>query len=196
MMFQTIQTIYFLWVYDPGNMSVSFIAELSPVYCCLVLEFFKMCSRIVCRCCLSWDVVKEEAGDFLMVLPTKLKWAVSVKQVACLPEFLLNLGNFGHLTNSSYQFLPIQNLILPPMRGWVSCIGVSLFLKTKMSCNWKISNLYLFGFSSCCQFHIVTKLNDLSRWLVGEMQPKFHLKVWIVMSLLPLSIFAWWQQQS
>ena len=36
MMFQTIQTIYFLWGYDPGNMSVSFIAELSPVYCCLV----------------------------------------------------------------------------------------------------------------------------------------------------------------
>ena len=26
MMFQTIQTIYFLWGYDPGNMSVSFIA--------------------------------------------------------------------------------------------------------------------------------------------------------------------------
>ena len=22
--------------YDPGNMSMSFIAELSPVYCCLV----------------------------------------------------------------------------------------------------------------------------------------------------------------
>ena len=37
MMFQTIQTIYFLWGYDPGNMSVSFIAELSPAYCCLVL---------------------------------------------------------------------------------------------------------------------------------------------------------------
>ena len=36
MMFQTIQTIYFLWGYDPGNMSVSFIAELSPVYCCLL----------------------------------------------------------------------------------------------------------------------------------------------------------------
>ena len=36
MMFLTIQTIYFLWGYDPGNMSVSFIAELSPVYCCLV----------------------------------------------------------------------------------------------------------------------------------------------------------------
>ena len=36
MMFQTIQTIYFLWGYDPGNMSMSFIAELSPVYCCLV----------------------------------------------------------------------------------------------------------------------------------------------------------------
>ena len=35
-MFQTIQTIYFLWGYDPGNMSVSFIAELSPVYRCLV----------------------------------------------------------------------------------------------------------------------------------------------------------------
>ena len=37
MMFQTIQTIYFLWGYDPGNMSMSFIAELSPVYCCLCL---------------------------------------------------------------------------------------------------------------------------------------------------------------
>ena len=37
MMFQTIQTIHFLWGYDPGNMSVSFIAELSSVYCCLVL---------------------------------------------------------------------------------------------------------------------------------------------------------------
>ena len=36
LMFQTLQTIYFLWGYDPGNMSVSFIAELSPVYCCLV----------------------------------------------------------------------------------------------------------------------------------------------------------------
>ena len=40
MMFQTIQTIYFLWGYDPGNMSVSFIAELSPVYCCLVKTSF------------------------------------------------------------------------------------------------------------------------------------------------------------
>ena len=40
MMFQTIQTIYFLWGYDPGNMSVSFIAELSPVYCCLVRSVF------------------------------------------------------------------------------------------------------------------------------------------------------------
>ena len=39
-MFQTIQTIYFLWGYDPGNMSVSFIAELSPVYCCLVRSVF------------------------------------------------------------------------------------------------------------------------------------------------------------
>ena len=39
-MFQTKQTIYFLWGYDPGNMSVSFIAELSPVYCCLVLPYF------------------------------------------------------------------------------------------------------------------------------------------------------------
>ena len=36
MMFQTIQTIYFLGGYDPGYMSMSFIAELSPVYCCLV----------------------------------------------------------------------------------------------------------------------------------------------------------------
>ena len=36
MMFQTIQTIYFLWGYDHGNMSVSLIAELSPVYCCIV----------------------------------------------------------------------------------------------------------------------------------------------------------------
>ena len=40
MMFQTIQTIYFLWGYDPGNMSVSFNAELSPVYCCLVRSVF------------------------------------------------------------------------------------------------------------------------------------------------------------
>ena len=40
MMFQTIQTIYFLWGYDPGNMSVSFIVELSPVYCCLVMDVF------------------------------------------------------------------------------------------------------------------------------------------------------------
>ena len=40
MMFQTIQTIYFLWGYDPGNMSVSFIAELNPVYCCLVRSVF------------------------------------------------------------------------------------------------------------------------------------------------------------
>ena len=40
MMLQSIQTIYFLWGYDPGNMSVSNIssvAELSPVYCCLVI---------------------------------------------------------------------------------------------------------------------------------------------------------------
>ena len=35
-MFQTIQTIYFLKGYDPGNMSVSFIAELSPVLYCQV----------------------------------------------------------------------------------------------------------------------------------------------------------------
>ena len=40
MMFQTIQTIYFLWGYDPGNLSASFIAELSPVYCCLVRTRF------------------------------------------------------------------------------------------------------------------------------------------------------------
>ena len=39
MMFQTIQTIYFLRGYDPGNISVSFIAELSPVYCFLVICF-------------------------------------------------------------------------------------------------------------------------------------------------------------
>ena len=39
-MLQTIQTIYFLWRYDPGIISVSFIAELSPVYGCLV---FKLC---------------------------------------------------------------------------------------------------------------------------------------------------------
>ena len=38
MMFQTIQTIYFLWGYDPGNMLVSFITELSPIYCCLVFQ--------------------------------------------------------------------------------------------------------------------------------------------------------------
>ena len=44
MMFQTIQTIYFLWGYDPGNMSVSFIAELSPVYCCLVAFLLCSCS--------------------------------------------------------------------------------------------------------------------------------------------------------
>ena len=36
MMFPSIQTIYFLWGNDPGNMSVSAYAELSPVYCCLV----------------------------------------------------------------------------------------------------------------------------------------------------------------
>ena len=41
MMFQTIQTIYFLWGYDPGNTSV-FIAELSPVYCCLVLSWYRI----------------------------------------------------------------------------------------------------------------------------------------------------------
>ena len=43
MMFQTIQTIYFLWGYDPGNMSVSTYAELSPVYRCLVSLFFYVC---------------------------------------------------------------------------------------------------------------------------------------------------------
>ena len=40
MMFPSIQTIYFLWGYDPGNMSasnISSVAELSPVYCCLVI---------------------------------------------------------------------------------------------------------------------------------------------------------------
>ena len=42
MMFQTIQTIYFLWGYDPGNMSVSFIAGLSPVYCWLVCFYFHL----------------------------------------------------------------------------------------------------------------------------------------------------------
>ena len=38
MMFPGIQTIYFLWGYHPGNMSVSIssVAELSPVYCCPV----------------------------------------------------------------------------------------------------------------------------------------------------------------
>ena len=46
MMFQTIQTIYFLWGYDPGNMSVSTYAELSPVYCCLV---FKSCFYVTWR---------------------------------------------------------------------------------------------------------------------------------------------------
>ena len=50
-MFQTIQTINFLWGYDPGNMSVSFIAELSPVYCCLGLTVYaflwtNFCPRI------------------------------------------------------------------------------------------------------------------------------------------------------
>ena len=45
MMFQTIQTIYFLWGYDPGNMSVSFIADLSPVYCCLVFWSGKVPKR-------------------------------------------------------------------------------------------------------------------------------------------------------
>ena len=39
MIFPSIQTIYFLWGYDSGNMSVSFIAELSPVYWCLVFAF-------------------------------------------------------------------------------------------------------------------------------------------------------------
>ena len=34
---------------DPGNMSVSFIAELSPVYCCLVWMFFA--SSINSRSC-------------------------------------------------------------------------------------------------------------------------------------------------
>ena len=43
-MFQTIQIIYFLWGYDPGNMSLSFIAELSPVYCCLVHPIPAICS--------------------------------------------------------------------------------------------------------------------------------------------------------
>ena len=44
--FQTIQTIYFLWGYDPGNMSVSFIAELSPVYCCLVVIYFLLLGNV------------------------------------------------------------------------------------------------------------------------------------------------------
>ena len=45
MMFQTIQTIYILWGYDPGNISVSTYAELSPVYCCLVSEVIQLGSR-------------------------------------------------------------------------------------------------------------------------------------------------------
>ena len=48
MMFQTIQTIYFLWGYDPGNMSVSFITELSPVYCCLVTCIIYTVYNIYC----------------------------------------------------------------------------------------------------------------------------------------------------
>ena len=50
MMFQTIQTIYFLWGCDPGNMSVSFIAALSPVYCCLVIIGFEanLCGGHAC----------------------------------------------------------------------------------------------------------------------------------------------------
>ena len=54
MMFQTIQTIYFLWGYDPGKMSVSFIAELSPVYCCLVQYSLQMYQMNRCCALLMW----------------------------------------------------------------------------------------------------------------------------------------------
>ena len=55
MMFETIQTIYFLWGYDPGNMSVSTYAELSPVYCCLVTH-----KKLKYKCLWPmWDYVES-----------------------------------------------------------------------------------------------------------------------------------------
>ena len=77
MMFQTIQTIYFLWGYNPGNMSVSFIAELSPVYCCLV-------------CTLIWfGSVKDHIlfPSFFAPFPYKLPASYSNYYLHIFPAF-------------------------------------------------------------------------------------------------------------
>ena len=57
-----IQTIYFLWGYDPGNVSVStypeFITELSPVYCCLVYPIlWRYLHNIYPMCCICMWIV-------------------------------------------------------------------------------------------------------------------------------------------
>ena len=67
MMFQTIQTIYFLWGYDPGNMPLSFIAELSPVYCCLVFKRPLMLGWLYTEGCKSQSGLLIQGGVVVLM---------------------------------------------------------------------------------------------------------------------------------
>ena len=107
MMFQTIQTIYFLWGYDPGNLSVSFIAELSPVYCCLVFVFFATnflrpnpipskkgkVSKLKCHtllCSKGQRVKSIKIFSFLEVFSSFGGWNGKLTILTCVVKFFLS----------------------------------------------------------------------------------------------------------
>ena len=100
MMFQTIQTIYFLWGYDPGNISVSFIAELSPVYCFhIIFILFRVFLQVIFKLCLQIDLIKIRWQIPPVCAPHSLRLLPFPSSPTWPPTFI----NFHHSSDQNWE---------------------------------------------------------------------------------------------
>ena len=151
MMFQTIQIIYFLWGYDPGNMSLSFIAELSPVYCCLVLTFFNvfLCCKVFQFFWVDLFFISLSVSSSNRTRPNFFHPLLFIG----LPLFLSNLlvKSFNQTLPNFFQplfFTSVPRFLISLSANWSSATRPNFFQLLVLKILLRTSRINLYGWPS------------------------------------------------